>query len=88
MAGLLLTAYQEAWRDVLPVWRLQPGLKVRKEAWFPMINGLLVTDGFIYRFLWMPSANEVEQLRPNWLTGNKLGGCEEPKVVSHLPEEM
>jgi hypothetical protein len=80
MVELLLMAYQEAWSNVLPVWRLQPGLEVREEAWFPMVNGLLVTDGFIYCFLWMSSANEVEQLRPNWLTGDELDGCGGPKA--------
>lgn len=41
-----------------------------------MINGLLVTNGFVYRFLWMSSTNEVEQLCPNWLTGNELDSDE------------
>lgn len=52
-----------------------------------MINGLLVTHGFIYRFLWMSGTNEVEQLRPNWLTGNELHGRGERHVLSTMSEE-
>jgi len=77
MIELLLIACQDIWKNVLSIWRLQPGLEIREEAWFPMINSLVVMYGFIYRFLWMPSANEVEQLRPNRLTSNELDGGEE-----------
>jgi hypothetical protein len=78
MVELPLAACREVWKNVLSVWRLQPSLEIREEAWLPMINGLLVTCSFIYRFLWMSSSNEVEQLRPNRLTSNELGGGEEP----------
>ena len=53
-----------------------------------MINGLLVTDCFVYRFLWMSSANEVKQLRPDRLTGDELDSGEEPQVFSTLSEEI
>lgn len=52
-----------------------------------MVDCLLVTDSFVYRFLWMSSANEVEQLRPDWLTGDELGGEEGPRVFNILAEE-
>lgn len=48
---LRLITYEGGLRDLLPVWRLQPGLEVRKEAWFPVVDRLLITHGFIYRFL-------------------------------------
>lgn len=53
-----------------------------------MINGLLVTHGFIYRFLWMTSANKVEQLRPNWLTSDELYSRDERRGFSTMSEEV
>ena len=52
-----------------------------------MVNGLLVTICFIYCFLWMSGANEVEQFRPDWLACNELGD-ERPQVVSTLSKEI
>jgi len=49
-----------------------------------MVNGLLVTDCFVYRFLWVSSANEVEQLRPYWLTSDELDGGKGKSVFSIL----
>jgi len=86
MVELPLISCQEAWKYTLSVWRLQPGLEIREEARFPMINGLLITCGFIYRFLWMSSADEIEQLRPNRLTSNELDSGEEPWDFSAFSE--
>ena len=53
-----------------------------------MVDGLLVTDGFINRFLRMSCANEVEQLRPDRLTCDKLGGYEGARVFNTSSDGM
>ena len=56
------------------IWRFGPGFKVIHKAWFSMFNGLLGRQCLVQRLLHVSSSNQIKQLGPEGLAGEKLEG--------------